>query len=129
MQSKEFLCDLGLLYDALSELANLSRQLQVHSIMFLRADQLLKRTIRVINNMEKHLSFKGEMLRDLSVLYTDNWPSTPGIRHGCQTLSISEMWQRVKLGDSATDWSIFSTNVPLIKKAKSEYYLSVTSEN
>jgi len=48
MQSKEFLCDLGLLYDALSELANLSQQLQVHSIMFLRADQLLKLTVRVL---------------------------------------------------------------------------------
>ncbi len=129
MQSKEFLCDLGLIYDALSELANLSQQLQAHSITLLRADQLLKRTIRVlasfkdtpgekseealtahalghfgsvplesnskltpingkqflqslINNMEKRLSFEGEMLHDLSVLDTDNWPSTPGIRHG-----------------------------------------------
>ncbi len=129
MQSKEFLCDLGLMYDALSELANLSQQLQAHSITLLRADQLLKRTIRVlasfkdtpgekseealtahalghfgsvplesnskltpingkqflqslINNMEKRLSFEGEMLHDLSVLDTDNWPSTPGIRHG-----------------------------------------------
>ncbi len=129
MQSKEFLCDLGLMYDALSELANLSQQLQAHSITLLRADQLLKRTIRVlasfkdtpgekseealtahalghfgsvplesnskltpingkqflqslINNMEKRLSFEGEMLHDISVLDTDNWPSTPGIRHG-----------------------------------------------
>jgi len=129
MQSKEFLCDLGLMYDALSELANLSQQLQAHSITLLRADQLLKRTIRVlasfkdtpgekseealtaqglghfgsvplesnakltsinakqflqslINNMEKRLSFEGEMLHDLSVLDTGNWPSTPGIRHG-----------------------------------------------
>ncbi len=131
MQSKEFLCDLGLMYDALSELADscLSQQLQAHSITLLRADQLLKRTIRVlasfkdtpgekseealtahalghfgsvplesnskltpingkqflqslINNMEKRLSFEGEMLHDLSVLDTDNWPSTPGIRHG-----------------------------------------------
>jgi len=129
MQSKEFLCDLGLMYDALSELANLSQQLQAHSITLLRADQLLTRTIRVlasfkdtpgekseealtaqglghfgsvplesnakltsinakqflqslINNMEKRLSFEGEMLHDLSVLDTGNWPSTPGIRHG-----------------------------------------------
>ncbi|XP_039658030.1 E3 SUMO-protein ligase KIAA1586-like isoform X1 [Perca fluviatilis] len=48
MQSKEFLCDLGLMYDALSELANLSQQLQAHSITLLRADHLLKRTIRVL---------------------------------------------------------------------------------
>lgn len=36
-------CDLGLLYNALSELANLSQQLQAHLITLLRADQLLKR--------------------------------------------------------------------------------------
>ncbi|XP_073672010.1 E3 SUMO-protein ligase KIAA1586-like [Paramisgurnus dabryanus] len=129
MQSKEFLCDLGLMYDALSELANLSEQLQAHSVTLLRADQLLKCTIRVltsfkdmpgekleealtaqslgrfrsvplesngkltpinakqflqslINNMEKRLSFEGEMLHDLSILDKGNWPSTPGVRHG-----------------------------------------------
>lgn len=48
MQSKEFLCDLGLMYDALSELANLSQQLQAHSITPLRAEHLRKRTIRVL---------------------------------------------------------------------------------
>lgn len=41
MQSKEFLCDLGLMYEALSEFASLSQQLQAHSITLLRADQLL----------------------------------------------------------------------------------------
>ena len=40
MQSKEFLCDLGLMYDVLSELTNLSQQLQAHSITLLRAEQL-----------------------------------------------------------------------------------------
>jgi len=30
----------------------------------------------LINNMEKRLSFEGEMLLDLSVLDTGNWPST-----------------------------------------------------
>ncbi len=35
----------------------------------------------LINNLEKHLSFEGEMLHDLSVLDTGNWPSTPVI-HG-----------------------------------------------
>ncbi|KAI7797240.1 hypothetical protein IRJ41_023910, partial [Triplophysa rosa] len=114
-------------YDALSELANLSQQLQSHSITLLRADQLLNRRVlasfkdtpgdkleealkaqalghfgsvplasnskltpinakqflqSLINNMEKRLSFEGEMLHDLSVLDTHNWPSTPGIRHG-----------------------------------------------
>ncbi|KAB5579163.1 hypothetical protein PHYPO_G00191960 [Pangasianodon hypophthalmus] len=117
------------MYDALSELANLSQELQAHSITLLRADHLLKRTIRVlasfkdppgeksekaltaqalghfasvplesnaklttinakqflqslINNLEKRLSFEGEMLHDLSILDTGNWPSTPGIWHG-----------------------------------------------
>lgn len=36
-QSKEFLCDLGLMYDAISELANLSRQLQADSLTHLTA--------------------------------------------------------------------------------------------
>lgn len=48
MQIMAFLYDLGLMYDALSELTNLSQQLQAHSITLLRADQLLKRTIRVL---------------------------------------------------------------------------------
>ena len=53
MQSKEFLCDLGLMYDALSELANLSQQLQTHLITLLRAEQLLKRTIRVLTSFSR----------------------------------------------------------------------------
>ena len=32
--------------------------------------------------MEKRLSFESEMLLDLSILDTSNWPSTPGIRYG-----------------------------------------------
>lgn len=42
-------------------------------------------------------------------------------------------WAKARNGDSATDWSIFrqlrNKCTSLIKKAKSEYYLSVTSEN
>ncbi|KAK1898678.1 E3 SUMO-protein ligase KIAA1586 [Dissostichus eleginoides] len=144
MQSKEFLCDLGLMFDALSELANLSQQLQAHSVTLLRADHLLKRTIRVlasfkdtqgekleealtaqalghlgsvplesnakltpinakqflqslINNLEKRLSFDGEMLHDLSVLDTGNWPSTPGIRHG--EAQVKRLCRRFNLGE------------------------------
>ncbi|XP_034567279.1 E3 SUMO-protein ligase KIAA1586-like [Notolabrus celidotus] len=144
MQSKEFLCDLGLMYDALSELGNLSQQLQAHSLTLLRADQLLKRTIRVlasfkdspgekleealtaqtlghlgsvplesngklrpidakqflqslINNLEKRLSFDGEMLHDLSVLDTGNWPSSPGIRHG--EAQVKRLCRRFNLGE------------------------------
>ncbi|KAI4792176.1 hypothetical protein KUCAC02_033560, partial [Chaenocephalus aceratus] len=144
MQSKEFLCDLGLMFDALSELANLSQQLQAHSVTLLRADHLLKRTIRVlasfkdtqgekleealtaqalghlgsvplesnakltpinakqflqslINNLEKRLSFDGEMLHDLSVLDTGNWPSTPGIRHG--EAQVKRLCKRFNLGE------------------------------
>ncbi|KAI4810934.1 hypothetical protein KUCAC02_013861 [Chaenocephalus aceratus] len=144
MQSKEFLCDLGLMFDALSELANLSQQLQAHSVTLLRADHLLKRTIRVlasfkdtqgekleealtaqalghlgsvplesnakltpinakqflqslINNLEKRLSFDGEMLHDLSVLDTGNWPSTPGIRH--DEAQVKRLCRRFNLGE------------------------------
>uniref|UniRef100_A0A3Q2PD66 HAT C-terminal dimerisation domain-containing protein n=1 Tax=Fundulus heteroclitus TaxID=8078 RepID=A0A3Q2PD66_FUNHE len=129
LQSKEFLSDLGLMYDALSELSNLSQQLQAQSVTLLKAEQLLKRTIRVlrsfkdspgeksveaieaqaaghfgtvplesnpklisinpnqflqslINNIEKRFSFEGEMLHDLRILDTSNWPSKPTIRYG-----------------------------------------------
>ncbi|XP_041844546.1 E3 SUMO-protein ligase KIAA1586-like [Melanotaenia boesemani] len=128
MQSKEFLCDLGPMYDVLSELSNLSQQLQAQSVTLLKADKFLRRTIRVlasfkdspgekseealqaqisghfgsvslesnakltqingkqflqslITNMEKRLSFEDEILCDLSILDTNTWPSTPGIRH------------------------------------------------
>lgn len=32
--------------------------------------------------MEKRLSFKDEILHDVSILDSSTWPSTPGIRHG-----------------------------------------------
>ncbi|KAJ8405555.1 hypothetical protein AAFF_G00315350 [Aldrovandia affinis] len=60
MQSKEFLCDLGLMFDALSELANLSQQLQAHSVTLLRANQLLKRTIRVLASFKDTPGEKSE---------------------------------------------------------------------
>ncbi|KAK0133590.1 E3 SUMO-protein ligase KIAA1586 [Merluccius polli] len=132
------------MYDALSELGNLSQQLQAHSVTLLRAEKLLKRTIRVlasfkdspgekleealaaqtlghlgsvplesngkltrinpkqflqslINNLEKRLSFEGEMLHDLSVLDTGNWPSSPGIRHG--EAQVKRLCRRFNLGE------------------------------
>lgn len=42
------MCDLGLVHDALFEFANLSQQLQAHSVTLLRAKQLLKGPIRVL---------------------------------------------------------------------------------
>ena len=142
LQSQEFLCDLGLMHDVLSELSNLSQQLQAHSVTLLKADEFLRRTIRVlasfkdspgekseeasqaqtsghfgsvslesnskltpinakqflqslINNMERRLSFEGEMLRDLSVLDTNTWPLRPGIRHG--ELQVKRLCRRFSL--------------------------------
>lgn len=132
LQSQEFLRDLGLIYDVLSELSNLSQQ----------TDEFLRRTIRVlasfkdspgekseeasqaqasrhfgsvsldsnaklslinakqflqslINNMEKRLSFEGEMLCDLSVLDTNTWPLRPGIRQG--DLQVKRLCRRFSL--------------------------------
>uniref|UniRef100_A0A3B4VPG3 HAT C-terminal dimerisation domain-containing protein n=1 Tax=Seriola dumerili TaxID=41447 RepID=A0A3B4VPG3_SERDU len=49
----------------------------------------------LINNMERHLSFEGEMLRDLSVLDTNTWPLRPGIRHG--ELQVKRLCRRFSL--------------------------------
>ncbi|KAF3857412.1 hypothetical protein F7725_009271, partial [Dissostichus mawsoni] len=51
----------------------------------------------LINNLEKRLSFDGEMLHDLSVLDTGNWPSTPGIRHG--EAQVKRLCRRFNLGE------------------------------
>lgn len=55
MKSKQFLCDLGLLYDVLEEISELSLQLQLRSMTLPRADQLMKRSIRVISSMAENL--------------------------------------------------------------------------
>lgn len=53
LQSPEFICDLGLMYDTLHELSVLSLELQAHSITLLRAEHLLKRSIRVIQSFKE----------------------------------------------------------------------------
>ncbi|XP_066570663.1 E3 SUMO-protein ligase KIAA1586-like [Amia ocellicauda] len=45
VQSPEFLCDLGLMYDTLHELSVLSQELQARSITLRRAEHLLKRRV------------------------------------------------------------------------------------
>jgi len=49
----EFICDLGLMYYTLHELSVLSQELQARSITLLRAEHLLKRTIRVIHSLKR----------------------------------------------------------------------------
>ncbi|CAB1312768.1 unnamed protein product, partial [Coregonus sp. 'balchen'] len=49
----EFICDLGLMYDTLHELSLLSQELQSRSITLLRAEHLLKRSIRVIQSFKE----------------------------------------------------------------------------
>ncbi|XP_051782557.1 E3 SUMO-protein ligase KIAA1586-like [Erpetoichthys calabaricus] len=53
VQSPEFLCDLGLMYDTLHELSILSQELQARPVTLLRADHLLKCTIRVIHSFKE----------------------------------------------------------------------------
>ncbi|XP_056127435.1 E3 SUMO-protein ligase KIAA1586-like [Rhinichthys klamathensis goyatoka] len=63
VQSPEFICDLGLMYDTLHELSVLSQELQARSITLLRAEHLLKRTIRVIHSFKESPGEKyGEAL-------------------------------------------------------------------
>uniref|UniRef100_A0A3B4WK65 DUF4371 domain-containing protein n=1 Tax=Seriola lalandi dorsalis TaxID=1841481 RepID=A0A3B4WK65_SERLL len=60
LQNQEFLCDLGLMHDVLSELSNLSQQLQAHSVTLLKADEFLRRTIRVLASFKDSPSEKSE---------------------------------------------------------------------
>lgn len=52
LESIEFVLDLALMCDVLSELSYLSKELQSHKITMLYADQLIKRTIRVIESFK-----------------------------------------------------------------------------
>uniref|UniRef100_H3AXD6 DUF4371 domain-containing protein n=1 Tax=Latimeria chalumnae TaxID=7897 RepID=H3AXD6_LATCH len=129
LASPESLCDLALMYDVLYELANLSQELQAHSMTIPRTEHLVKRTTRVlasfkdspgdkceealkakdlgefksitlkpnpklncinvgqllqnpVNNIEKHLSNRDDLLAALSILDSSRWSSNPSIRHG-----------------------------------------------
>ncbi|KAM3624962.1 uncharacterized protein V6R79_004366 [Siganus canaliculatus] len=53
VQSPEFICDQGLMYDTLHELSLLSQELQSRSITLLRAEHLLKGSIRVIQSCKE----------------------------------------------------------------------------
>lgn len=53
VQSPEFICDLGLMYDTVHELSLLTHELQSRSITLLRAEHLLKRSIRVIQSFKE----------------------------------------------------------------------------
>jgi hypothetical protein len=53
MESIEFMKDLGLMYDVLEELTNLSLQLQERFYMITRADKLIIRTIRVVGTLKE----------------------------------------------------------------------------
>lgn len=48
----EFVSDLGLLYDVLSELSNLSEELQKRSMTIPRSVNLINRTIRVLQTFK-----------------------------------------------------------------------------
>ncbi|KAK0133240.1 hypothetical protein N1851_031256 [Merluccius polli] len=49
METNEFLCDLGLMYDTLEEIAHLSLTLQERGMTLTKADKLMRRTIRLIS--------------------------------------------------------------------------------
>lgn len=53
VQSPEFICDLGLMCDTVHELSLLTHELQSRSITLLRAEHLLKRSIRVIQSFKE----------------------------------------------------------------------------
>jgi hypothetical protein len=52
LQSPEMLCDLGLLYDVLNEMAMLSQELQKRNMTIPKANSCIDRTIRVLSSMK-----------------------------------------------------------------------------
>jgi hypothetical protein len=60
LASPEFLCDLGLLYDVLHELTSLSLGLQKRPVTLPQAEQLIKRTIRVLMTFKEQPEEKLE---------------------------------------------------------------------
>lgn len=87
MQSKAFLCDLGLMYNAMSELANLSQELQAHSIILLRADQLLKCSIRVMALFNDTPGEKSEAAQALGHFESFPWCQMQSLHQSMQSSS------------------------------------------
>lgn len=52
LASTQFVQDMGLMYDALNELSQLSLELQANSMTVLKSDRLIKRTIRVLQSFK-----------------------------------------------------------------------------
>ena len=60
LRSPTFVCDLGLMYDALQELSTLSLELQKRSITIPQAEKEIKRTTRILSSFKEQ---PGEMLQ------------------------------------------------------------------
>ena len=54
LASVQFVCDLGLMYDSLSELSQLSLELQQRKMTLPRSQMLIQRTIRVLQSFKEH---------------------------------------------------------------------------
>ena len=63
-QSPEFVVDLGVMYDALSELSHLSLVLQDRGISIVYADKLMHRSIRVLESMIEKFGMKAKVAKD-----------------------------------------------------------------
>jgi len=53
LESPEFISDLGIMYDLLQELSMLSNELQLRTITLSKAEQSIKRTIRIIESFKQ----------------------------------------------------------------------------
>ena len=68
LKSIEFVHNLGILYDALTELSDLSIDLQKRDQSFVNAHKSIERTIRVLNSMAN-----------------TNWPRSEEVYNACKT--------------------------------------------
>lgn len=118
VQSKDFLCDLWLMYDVLSELSNLSQQLQAHSVTLLKADEFPKRTIWVLASFEDSPGEKSDealqaqaMGRYGSVTQESNARLTPINAKQFFQNRINNMKKRLSFeGELLCDLSVLDSN-------------------
>jgi hypothetical protein len=70
LRSPQFVCDLALLHDCLSELSSLSLQLQSRNMSLPRADTEIKRSIRILQSFKEEPGEKMQMAQKMQETMT-----------------------------------------------------------
>ncbi|KAL4134817.1 hypothetical protein QTP88_006526 [Uroleucon formosanum] len=119
--SVEFVKNLGIMHDALDELADLSNSLQSRNHTLPQANDSILRIVRIFNSMStnygqkteeaihscEHLLFKGVPLINLDVLQQTNWPDNCDIQLNTDLNSLLTAIKTIAISSSECE-SAFS---------------------